>query len=97
MEHPYILRSRNKETNGKSVTVVIDVTNEKEVKEAKKITQKAIRNWRKLLGKKTTFTVIINPYNEKERTAQKLHTNFRAVDTVAFITYKKDINLQNNH
>lgn len=76
MEHPYILRSRNKETNGKSVTVVIDATNEKEVKEAKKITRKAIRNWRKLLGKKTTFTVIINPYSKKRKNRAKTSYKF---------------------
>lgn len=64
MKYPYIQRSRNKETNKKSATIVLDVLDKKEMKEVKRITQKAIRKYRKLLGEKTTFTVIINLYSE---------------------------------
>ena len=34
---------------------------------------------------------------KKEKTTQKLRTNFRVVDRTVLITYRKDVNLQNNH
>ena len=34
---------------------------------------------------------------KKEKTTQKLRTNFCVVDRTVLITYKKDVNFQNNH
>lgn len=34
---------------------------------------------------------------KKEKTTQKLRTNFCAVDRTVLITYREDVNFQNNH